>query len=278
MPKLLFLFGLLYSYVYADAQLLYPIVGTYKGKSAQDMAIYGDRAYLMSDGGHYRVLNLKNGIIEKELDLASSNKNTHINCVCFGVEIPVNADIPFLYISETIKPHRCFVENIVGEKNVLVQTIEVVENGNVYSNYGWLVDRDNGFLYGLKSFWHQYIDEIGNIKTVITKYRLPKVSEGPKIVLSENDIIDRFDVLFTSSMQGATIYKGKMYIATGLWESDKNTSETKRMVVVVDLRKRKKVKEVDINTLTTNEPEGIDFYQRKCLLFCGQTGGIYRVK
>jgi hypothetical protein len=69
-----------------------------------------------------------------------------------------------------------------------------------------------------------------------------------------------------------------MYIATGLWESDKNTQETRRIIVVVDLKKKRKVKEIDVNLLTTNEPEGIDFYKSNCLLFCGQTGGIYRVK
>ena len=52
----------------AIAQLEYPIVGRYGGKSAQDMAIYNDRAYLMSDGGHCRVLNLITGKIERELD------------------------------------------------------------------------------------------------------------------------------------------------------------------------------------------------------------------
>ena len=130
----------------------------------------------------------------------------------------------------------------------------------------------------MKSLWHQFVDDTGNIKTVLTKYRLPQINEGEKIVLSEKDIVDRYDLLFTSSMQGATIYKGKLYIATGLWESDKNTSETYRIVVVVDLKKRKVVKKIDINQLTTNEPEGIDFYKNKCLLFCGQTGGIYRVK
>ena len=279
MKKQLLLFGfLIITTICAKAQLLYPIVGTYKSKAAQDMAIYADEAYLMSVGGHARVLNLKTGKIVRELDLACSDKNTHINCVCFGTDSPNNAGVPLLYVSETDKPHRCFVENIGGEKPILVQTIEAIENGKTYSNHGWLVDREQGVLYGLKCFWHKLVDEKGNIRTVVTKYRLPQLNEGESIVMSEKDIIDRFDVLFTSSMQGATIYKGKMYIATGLWESDKNTNETRRIVVVVDLKKRKKVKEIDINQLTTNEPEGIDFYHKKCLLFCGGTGGIYIVK
>ena len=37
------------------SQLVYPIVGQYKKKSAQGMAIYNDLAYLFSDGGMCRV-------------------------------------------------------------------------------------------------------------------------------------------------------------------------------------------------------------------------------
>ena len=37
------------------SQLVYPIVGQYKKKSAQGMAIYKDLAYLFSNGGMCRV-------------------------------------------------------------------------------------------------------------------------------------------------------------------------------------------------------------------------------
>lgn len=261
-----------------DAQLVYPIVGTYKGKSAQDMAIYSDKAYLMNDGGHCRLLNLETGEVEKEYDLGSSNKNTHINNVCFGKEILVDADTPLLYVSETNKPHRCFVEKISGDSCFLVQTIEASEKGKIYSNHNWVVDRDENSLWGLKCFWHQYEDEVGNIKTVITKYRLPQLSEGEKIFLSEKDILERFDVYFPNTLQGTTIRRGKLYISSGMQEKEKNNSETERAIIVIDLKKKKIVKKININLLTTNEPEGVDFYNNKCMLFCGQTGGIYRVK
>jgi len=242
------------------------------------MAIYEDRAYLMNDGGHCRVLNLITGKIERELDMACSGKNTHINSVSFGMESDTKGAIPLLYVSETVKPHRCFVEDVNGGESRLLQIIETKENGKIYRNHNWVVDRENGFLYGLKSFWHKYVDEKGNIKTVVTKYKLPNVRDGKNITLTEKDIIERYDVLFTSSMQGVTIHKDRLYIAAGMCEKEKNNSETNRMVVVVDLKKKKVVNTIDINLLTTNEPEGIDFNGNKCLLFCGQTGGIYRVE
>lgn len=261
----------------AIGQLEYPIVGRYGEKSAQDMAIYYDRAYLMSDGGHCRVFNLITGKVERELDLACSGKKTHINSVSFGVKSKTKNSIPLLYVSETIKPHRCFVEDINGDEPRLLQTIEAKENGQIYRNHNWVVDSENGFLYGLRSYWHKYVDTKGNIRTVVTKYKMPSPAEK-NITLTEKDIIERYDVLFTSSMQGVTIHNGRLYIAAGMCEKEKNDSETNRMVVVVDLKKKKVVNTIDINLLTTNEPEGIDFYRNKCLLFCGQTGGIYRVK
>lgn len=277
--KVYLIIGLLvFGFICMDAQLVYPIVGTYKGKSAQDMAIYGDKAYLMNDGGHCRVLNLEMGIIEKEMDLACSNNNTHINNVCFGVEVQKGADIPLIYVSETNKPHRCFVEDINGDKPVLLQTIEAFEGGKNYSNHNWVVDRDKEHLYGLKCYWHQYLDKDNNIKTVITKYRLPKLIDGEKIELSEKDILDRFDIYFPNTMQGATIKKGKMYIASGMQERERNNTETERAIIVIDLKKKIIKKRTTINFLTTNEPEGIDFDKSKCLLFCGQTGGVYLVK
>lgn len=261
----------------ADSQLLHPVVGTYKGKSAQDMAIYGDNAYLMSDGGHCRVLNLLSGAVEKEFHLACSNKKPHINAVCFGSEKLEDASIPVIYVSATDKPHCCYVESLTKDSSKTVQTIEAMENGKIYSNHNWIVDDENGLLYGLKCFWHQYIDDVGNVKTVITKYRLPRLDEGEKVVLSEKDILDRFDVSFPNALQGAVIRRGKLYIASGMQEKEKNNTETERAIIVINLKKKRIVKKVNINLLTTNEPEGIAFYHNKCLLFCGQTGGLYKV-
>ena len=94
----------------AMAQLRYPIVGRYKGKSAQGMAIWNDEAFLFNDGGHCRVLDLKKGIVVREFNLASSGKNTHVNAACFSNVFPNDSKPPLIYISEYNTPSRCFVE------------------------------------------------------------------------------------------------------------------------------------------------------------------------
>ena len=49
-------------------QLLYPIEGRFNKKSAQGMAVYGDVAFLMNDGGGCRMFNLKDGKIIKNFN------------------------------------------------------------------------------------------------------------------------------------------------------------------------------------------------------------------
>lgn len=260
------------------AQLQYSIVGTYKGKSAQGMAIWEDRAYLFNDGGHCRVLDLKLGVVQYEFDLASSDEKPHINNACFGLEFVEGSDVPVIYISETDKPHRCFVESIRGNNIVLKQTIEAQENGKFYPNHDWIVDKEKGFLYGINRRWNDYIDQQGNVKNIITKYRLPKLEEGKNVTLTENDIIERFEVVFQNGMQGAKIRKNMLYITSGLHEMEREKKESQRAIIVVDLKNKRIAKKIDLTMVTTNEPEDIDFYKKKCLLYCGQNGGIYEIQ
>lgn len=259
--------------------MLFPTVGTYEGKSAQGIAIWEDCAYIFNDGGHCRVVDLKSGEITKEFSLASSGMKPHINAACFGAEKPSHIDIPVIYISETnTSPQRCFVEDISGDVSVLLQTIEAKENGKVYSNHNWVVDRENKFLYGINRRWHEYLDDEGNVKNIITKYRLPLLREGKHVTLTEKDILDRFEVVFANVMQDAVIFDDKLYIATGLHEMAQSRKGAKRGVVVVDLERKKIIKYINLSFITTNEPEGIDFWGKKCILFCGQNGGMHKVK
>ena len=68
-----------------------------------------------------------------------------------------------------------------------------------------------------------------------------------------------------------------MYIVTGLPETASHRRNSKRAIHVIDLEKKELVKTIDLTYVTTNEPEDIDFYNGKCLLYCGQNGGIYEV-
>ncbi|MBO7591918.1 MAG: hypothetical protein J6T00_00915 [Bacteroidaceae bacterium] len=257
------------------AQLHYAIVGTYKGKSAQGMAIWGDNAYLFNDGGHCRVLNLMSGKVQREFDLASAGKNTHVNAACFGSEFS-NGNGPLIYISEYNSPSRCFVECVGDTGSSLVQTIQAQDNMKNRFVQAWAIDTKRQYLYAIARKAPQK-GMTRNINVEIVQYRLPSLTEGANVILTDEQILSVFEVPFHNGVQGAKI-KGKyLYIVTGLQEASRGEINAERAIQVVNLKQQKLVTSIDLTYVTTNEPEDIDFYKGKCLLYCGQNGGIYQI-
>lgn len=258
------------------AQLLYPIVGTYNGYGAQGMAIYGDEAYLMSDGGFCRVYDLIQRKVVKEFSLASSAKNNHVNNACFGSDLYGDNNLPLVYISECNNLFRCFVEKIESRSCKLVQTIEKRQHGKVEVVIVWVVDARNKSLYSVTRTG-TVIDEKGNCVCSIKRYDLPSINERSLIILTENDVIEQFDVIFPNILQGCKIRGRYMYLLTGFQQSLSGRKDAVRSLKIIDLKKKCLAKEIDLTYVTTNEPEDIDFYKGQCLMYCGQEGGLYSI-
>lgn len=275
--KIAFLMFLLYLTLPTLAQLRCPVVGTYRGKSAQGMAIWGDKAYLFNDGGHCRIINLKTEQIEGEYDLASARKDNHVNNASFGNEVVDDDCQPVLYISETNGHSRCFVERMGDTCSVIMQTIQIVNKGKNVFVQSWVVDRKKNALYTVTRMPVKNSESVS--KTVkIEKYRLPKLEEGKNITFTQNDCLESYCVEFASGTQGGFIKGNYLYIASGLQESARERYNAKRAIQVINLKKKRLMKKIDISHVTTNEPEGFDLYKGKAMLFCGQEGGIYEVK
>lgn len=271
------LFGFFVNVCSCLAQLKYSIVGTYKGKSAQGMAIWKDKAYLFNDGGHCRVLNIHSNSIISEFDLASSGTNNHVNAACFGVESIEKGGMPVIYVSEYRSPSRCFVEQIKDSTSVLLQTIVAENGGKNRFVQAWVVDKKEGYLYAIARRDPTKAKK-RNINVRIVKYRLPRLIEGSKVFLTDNDILDDFDVQFHNGIQGAKIRGDYLYIVTGLQEASSGEINAKRAIQIIDLKKRNLIRSVDLTFVTTNEPEDIDFCGHNCFLYCGQNGGIHKIK
>ena len=275
--KILFVLQSLITAINCFAQLRYPIVGTYQSKSAQGMAIYKDDAFLMNDGGGCRQLDLKTGIIKRQFKLACALANPHVNNACFGVEKQENSQFPVIYISECREGgFHCFVERI-DSVPVLLQTIHAKIEDKTVRAINWVVDRKQRALYVVTRV-DKHLDAKGNVKNTITKYRLPRLKEGKTVILKEKDVIDSFDVIFPNILQGCKIEGRYMYLVTGLQQSLSYRKDSQRAIQVIDLKKEKLSKTIDLTYLTTNEPEDIDFYKGKGLIYCGQEGGIYEIK
>ena len=254
------------------AQMVYPIVGEYKSRSAQGMAISGDYAYLFNDGGLCRVLNLKTEKIDYEFMLECAAKETHVNSACFSRQYLDGSRIPAIYITEFYGKRRCFVELISDKSSKLIQTIEYKDSKGDYPFVReWMVDNKEQMLYAL-------IRKSGDVdENEIKKFALPLLSGGKHIVLTDNDVLEEFTVKFINGPQGGVIKGRYMYIATGFTPLHGEGKYFDREIMVIDLKLKELVKSIDISKVTINEPEGIDFYKGKCLLFAGGTGGIYKV-
>ena len=259
-----------------NGQLLYPIVGEYDGKTAQGMAIYNNKAYLTNNGGYCRVINLITGEMEREFMLASANDNNLANTICFGKEYEDDHDTPVLYVSEYKNLFRCFVEQISSHDSKLVQTISAQRGGKVVRARDWITDVEGEFIYSIERSQNNQ-DSIGSFVHVITKYHLPKLSEGDYIVFMDNDILDSFEIVFPNILQGGTIKDGKLYLPTGSQERNRDNVGSERVLFVVDLESGQIIKEIDLTCVTMNEPQDVDFYNDRFLLFSGQDGGIYEV-
>jgi len=266
--------------VYASlalAQLTYPIAGIYKKRTAQGIIIFDKYAYLMNDGGLCRKYDLEQKKVVSEFMLASAGSKTHVNAVCLGEECHQQGTMPVVYISECNDRYRCFVEDLSGDKPKLLQTIQAVYYGKTELNVSWVVDTANNAIYSVTRD-NSIFKTSGTARNIITQYRLPKISDGKEILLTEKDILNRFDIAFPNILQGVKIKGRYMYIVTGLQESMSTRQDARRAIQVVDLKKKILKNTIDLTYLTTNEPEDMDFYKGRCLLFCGQEGGIYHVK
>ena len=253
-----------------SAQMVFPVVGQYKSRSAQGMAIYGDYAYVFNDGGLCRMLNLKTEKIERDFMLECAAKETHVNSACFSRQYIGDNPTPALYVTEFYGKRRCFVELINEEKSRLVQTIEFKDSqGRNPFVREWIVDNNEHMLYAVIREANR---EDAN---VIKKFVLPPLSDA-KILLTEKDIVDEFTVNFVNGLQGGKIKGRYMYIATGFTPLHGEGEYFDRAIKVIDLKKKELVKSIDLSKVTINEPEDIDFYKGKCLLFAGGTGGIYQ--
>ena len=253
------------------AQMVYPVVGLYKGRSAQGMAISGDFAYLFNDGGLCRVLNLETEKIDYEFMLECAAKETHVNCACFSKVYIGESSIPALYVTEFYGKRRCFVEVIQNGTSRLVQTIELRnQQGKNPFVREWIVDNNEGMLYAIIREANQ------SEENVIRKFHLPPLNNA-NVILTDKDIVDEFTVNFVNGLQGGKIKGRYMYVVTGFTPLHGEGKYYDREIKVIDLYKKKLVRSIDLSKVTINEPQDIDFYKGDCLLFAGYTGGIYKV-
>lgn len=276
--------------------------------SAQGMAVWEDKAFVLYDTGVCGIYDLltKEPKPVAQFPLGSYNPGiptkdyrNHANSCMFGGIHYENNPIPLLYgnigtgtgYDEDGYFYRCAVENIVkgSDGQYTAQTLQVISyhpQGIEDTPYespcwgcpAWLVDTESGLMYIFSARYRTKrgcVPEGKSNRFLITAFRMPELSDGAKIRLTPDHIVDQFGVdanlQFT---QGGTISGGKLYFTFGCPKREYPLS-----VAVFDLRKK------EMTSVIGDLDEALFEEEIECcapyngMLLCNTCdGGIYEIK
>ena len=215
-----------------------------RGRAQQGMALWGRYLFSLEDRGHVNIYDFRKAAPAPiaAFELASSAKDNHANNAEFGVEKKKGASFPLLYVSigkvGCDLEWNCYVESVTRCRGVwtseLVQTIILdrcegwAEAGYtpIFGSPSWLVDRERGFLWtfsAIRRTTPQVTPDPRDNLYVATKFRIPKLSEGPEVHLGVADILGQVtfpsDIGFT---QAGCMHDGLIYYCFGVGNRDVN--------------------------------------------------------
>lgn len=196
---------------------------------SQAMAVYDNYILLFtydSNRATAYLYKLNDGAFLATLSLPSSiYKRPHCNAASFGnVFNSPNSILPLLYVSQwdNDSEHGCFVYDITfnnGTYDVnLVQTILPTDVTTTIRGAGqtdWVVD-PMGYIYSIGYLLENSASTINNNKTMITKYKLPEISDGGKISFGDADVLDHFDIPIYIARQDMCFENNRILMLAGL--------------------------------------------------------------
>ena len=245
-------------------------------RSQQGMLLWGNRILAFEHGGHCRVYDRKEGklIAAGDFDVESSSKSNHCNQANLGVEQLPGAEMPVVYLS-VAKPGspidmRCHVESISRNGRTwssrLVQTLELDTTlwavRGLYTIFGapsWLVDRERKALWvfsgHVRTVPKAMPDGFISNKLVATRFRIPALSEGLKVTLGADDVLEQVALdMDAYATQSGCVHDGKLYSCFGFGNVYPVTTSKIR---VYDLDRRSVAARVDLDSLILEECEAL---------------------
>lgn len=248
----------------------------YDIKYHQAMASYGNYLIILSDADLKKqtvrgsVYDIETGALIQDVPFPYMDYHKlHSNVCCFGQEIIEGGQMPLLYVSQwDYRSERgVFVYNIYRDeegsfKADLKQVI--IPNGTIldslYIGKGgadWIVDTDKGYLYCISYYLAGPTTVIEGNKEMITKFRLPQLSDGLEVILTQDDVVDHFELEVFNKSQDKTYYNNKLYVISGCGGLEEGRRNYLR---VIDLDKKKVETKIDLYGIVEGEPEGLTIY------------------
>lgn len=210
--------------------------------------------------------------------LGSNSKYNHANVANFGVEKYAKGDVlPLLYVSQTKTDKEknitdaCFVERILPEGRAeLVQTI-LLDNHNDYYGWAvqWAVDKKRKRLIG---FGNTIDNNNPKNNFRIMVFKLPTLKQGKTVVLKKEDIIENYLIQdYDKSYphvqigQGGVVAGNCLVMPTGV-----GSSQYPSVIYSWDLKNRKMVSVLNMQSEVPFEFEDCDFFQNKMYIQCNE--------
>ena len=254
---------------------------------SQAMAVYDDYILLFTyatNSASAYLYKLSDGTLLATLTLPNSTyKRPHCNAVSFGVTFnSANSILPLMYVSQWDNDSQkgCLVYDIsLSGGNYSANLVQAILPTNVATTTrgagqtDWVVDPIGRHIYSIAYLLNDGAHTAANNKTMITKYKLPAISDGAEIVLGDADVLDHFDIPVYIYRQDAIFENGRILMLAGV-QSSVQANVPCRLVSIDPVAKtRASVVSLDY---ANKEPEGIGVTDGKLLIgFNGDTK-IYR--
>ena len=224
----------------------------------------------------------------------------HCNAVSFGVELFDPSDeYPLLY-ANIYNNYAKAKEKLIGVccvyrlqrtedgfKTTLVQLIEIgftddptlwkafPDRDGVRPYGNFVIDRRSGYYYA-------FVMRNETLGTRYFKFKIPSLSDGEtdpvygvkRVVLTPEDVCDRFDCPYHRFIQGGIAHNGRVYSTEGF----ENDLVNRPAIRVIDLNEKREILYVDLMEYGYKmEPEMIDFHGESCY-YSDAVGNLYRLE
>ena len=144
----------------------------------------------------------------------------------------------------------------------LVQTIYFpkMTDENALGSPWTVIDKENNCMYTYSRNNRKEADNRGICR--ISKFYIPSIGEAKDIYLTDENIIESYEVDFKAPLsQGACIHKGMMYIVQGV------SPEKYLWLRLIDLRRKKLLKTFNLKMAGfPTEPEGCFIYNNNLMI------------
>jgi len=193
----------------------------------------------------------------------ASQDKAHSNNAGFGTEYFCGDSMfPLLYLAECGGENKCYVLDVYADHAQCVQILR--HESDTYGWFDWTVDRETGCIYTFGT-------RKGTGMYVLKKFRIPGVSDGQEVVLTDNDVLAEIELGDRIKIsQGTAITEGRLFAPHGTYGRD-------IAMHIYDVDTGKEIRCMDMNDMVY-EPEGCCVSEGSLYQFFNTSGRgtIYR--